>query len=274
MSDTALGDRMKAYESQYTSHRLMPLVPLCARMDGKAFHTFTRGLERPFDAGFSALMAETTRHLVAETNARCGYTQSDEISLVWYEEDPDTMFPFGGKLLKMTSVLASMTTSYFGRRLAEYLPAKADRLPLFDARVWSLPNLTEAVNYLHWRERDATRNSILMAAHTVYSPAQMHKKNTSELQDMMHAKGINWQNYPSAFKRGTFVQRRAVERPFTAEELDKLPPKHEARANPGLVIRRQDVVMLELPPLSKVTNRREVLFAGAEPVMREVVKLP
>lgn len=264
MRNDPLGERMKGYEREYAGRILMPLIPLCCRIDGKAFHTFTRGLDRPFDAAFSSLMVATTVHLTGETNAACGYTQSDEISLVWYEPDPETMFPFGGKLLKMTSILASMATAYFHRRLPDFLPSRVGRTPLFDCRVWSVPTLGEAVNYLYWRERDATRNSILMAAASVYSHAQMHGKNTVILQDMLKSKNINWSDYPPGFKRGTFARSRKVTRPFTAEELELLPPKHEARRDPGLVVERRVTEALKLPPLSKIDNKEGVLFRGED----------
>lgn len=264
MRNNPLGDRMKMYENEYAGRTLMPLVPLCCRIDGKAFHSFTRGLDRPFDGGLSDLMVATTIHLTGETNAACGYTQSDEISLAWYEPDPETMFPFGGKLLKLTSILASIATAYFNRRLAEFLPSRVGRMPLFDCRVWSVPTLGEAVNYFYWRERDATRNSILMAAASIYSHAQMHKKNTAILLNMLKDKNINWNDYPPAFKRGTFARSRKVARPFSAEELELLPPKHEARRKPDLVVERRVTEALRLPPLSKIDNKEGVLFQGED----------
>jgi tRNA(His) guanylyltransferase len=263
-----LDDRMKVYESRYSAERMMPLIPLCARMDGKAFHTFTAGLDRPFDQGFSDLMIETTTYLVGETGARCGYTQSDEISLVWVEDDPETMFPFDGKLLKLTSILAAMTTLAFNRSLPMSLPAKAGKEALFDARIWSVPNMAEAVNYLTWREQDATRNSINMAAQSVFSHRQLQGKNTKECQERLWHAGVNWNDYPRAFKRGTYVQRRSVDRPFTTTELERLPPKHEARLNPDLIVTRQEMIVLDLPPLSRIANLAAVLFAGAEPILR------
>lgn len=269
MKNSDLGNRMKLYEKQYADKQLLPLIPLCARMDGKAFHTFTNGLPRPYDKRLSELMVATTRYLVEETGALIGYTQSDEISLVWYTDDYKSQTYFNCNLLKMTSVLASLTTAYFNSRLAEMIPERAGRLALFDARVWNVPVLYEAANYLLWRELDATRNSITMAAQSYYSHNALHKKSSSEKQEMLFQKGINWNDYPAFFKRGTYIQKRRIERPFTPKELYTLPAKHRAHKDPNLVTSRQEVVNLDLPPLRKVVNRTEVIFNGVEPRFAE-----
>lgn len=256
----SLGNRMKFYEKQYSGQRLMNLIPICARMDGKAFHTFTKGLRRPYDERLSTLMVETTKYLVAETGANVGYTQSDEISLVWYTDSLDTMLFFDSKLLKMNSVLASMTSVYFNKRLAEFVPEKKEASPLFDSRVWNVPTTNEAALYLLWREQDATRNSVSMAAQAYYSHKELMGKSSSVKQEMLFQKGVNWNDYPENFRRGAYIQRRKVERVFTASELDQLPDKHEAKKNSNLMISRTEVVRISLPPLSKVVNRVEVLF--------------
>lgn len=262
-SNDSLGDRMKFYERQ-SATQLLPLIPICARMDGRAFHTFTAGLRRPYDERLSKLMVATTKYLVEETNAKIGYTQSDEISLVWFAKKEEQTF-FDRKLLKMTSMLSSITTAFFNRKLADYLPEKADKVPLFDARVWNVPVPYEACNYLIWREMDATRNSVSMAAQSEYSHGELQGKNSSVMQEMLFQKGINWNDYPSFFKRGTYVQRREVEKPLTATELAALPPKHNAHKNPQLTVKRHEVKVLELPPLAKLTNREAVVFEGATP---------
>src|SRR5581483_5540743 len=103
--------------------------------------------------------------------------------------------------------------------------------PMFDARVWNVPSQDEAANYFLWRERDARKNSVAMAAQSVCSHRELQNKNGSDMQEMLFQRGINWNDYPPQFKRGTFVRRKLVERPFTAAELEKLPAGHEARGN-------------------------------------------
>jgi hypothetical protein len=105
-----------------------------------------------------------------------------------------------------------------------------------------------------------------MAAAAYYSHKQLHGKNGSDKHEMLFQKGINWNDYPASFKRGTYVQRRTLAMPFSAEELDKLPPKHEARANPALIVERQVCTVLDMPPLGTIANRDAVIFGGAGPV--------
>lgn len=254
-----LNERMKAYE-KLNYRKLMPGLPSFGRVDGKCFSKFTKGLARPFDKRLSMLMIELTKYLVKETNAVIGYTQSDEITLMWYnKENPQGIF-YEGRVDKMIGELTALATGFFNQKLMEYLPEKVNLFPRFDARVWSVPNLDEAVNVFIWRERDCTKNSISMAAETVYSSEQVKHKNGSEKQDMLMLKGINWNDYPSYFKRGSYVQRLKKLIPFSAEEIERLPAKHEARTNPDLKIERNVVEVLDLQPISQVENRVETLF--------------
>lgn len=263
---TTLGDRMKVYEGIEAGRILMPLAPVLARLDGRAFHTFTRGLDRPYDQRLMKLMVETTQYLIEQTEALMGYTQSDEITLVWQADDIKSQILFDGRIQKMTSILAAMATAKFNQRLPEYLPKKASSLPLFDCRVWSVPSREEAANAFLWRELDATRNSVQMAGHAHFSHKALQGKSNAEVQDMLFKeKGINWNDYPASFKRGTWLQKRRVTRPFTTEEIEKLPQKHEARRNPDLKVERWEIRELAMPPFSQVSNRAEVIFAGADP---------
>lgn len=267
MSDD-LGDRMKGYEMAENGRRCMPLLPILARIDGRSFSRFTQGLERPFDRRLSELMIDTVKFLVRETNAACGYTQSDEITLAWYSPTTDSQVIFDGRISKLLSVLAGMTTAYFNRHLPARLPAEyADKLPHFDARVWNVPNLEEAANVFLWRELDAVKNSIQMASRHHYSHKQLDGKNTAEMLEMLRAKDVDWDDFPDFFKRGTYVQRRKTSRKFTTDELERLPALHEARKDPDLMVERTDYVALELPPLLRVDNRVGVLFRGEAPVV-------
>jgi tRNA(His) guanylyltransferase len=263
--EDSLGDRMKMFENLEAGRRLMPLLPVIARMDGRNFHTFTKGLERPYDERFSRLMVEVTKQLVRESNARVGYTQSDEISLILYAEGYDNQVYFDGRVHKMVSQLAAQTSAIFNFLLPNYLPEKAaarhvERLPTFDARLFTVPNLTEATNAILWREQDATKNSISMAARAYYSHNELLNKSGSEMQELLFAKGVNWNNYPDFFKRGSYVQRKTVTQKFTTEELEALPP--------NLEFERIEISSVSLPPLARVTNRERVLLYAEEPILR------
>ena len=165
----------------------------------------------------------------------------------------------------MISDLAAMCSVYFNRLLPKYLPEKADKMPRFDCRVFNVPTLDEAVNTFLWRELDATKNSISMASQHYYSHKQLDGKNGSEKQEMLFQKGVNWNDYPTFFKRGTYIQRKRVLTKFTTDELSKLPAKHAARQNPDLEIERWVVDKVELPPLNKITNRVDVIIYGKKP---------
>ena len=258
---------MKQYEQDW-DQRLIPMLPAIARLDGKAFHTFTKGLTRPYHKPLSDLMVNTTKHLVEQWNCCIGYTQSDEITLIWLAPDFKAELPFGGRVQKLCSLLAADCSGVFWEMVHDD-PGMPDRCktarPKFDCRVFNVPNETEAANCLIWREMDATRNSVSMAAQSMYSHNQLHGKSCAEMHDMLHEKGVNWNDYPPFFKRGTYIQKRYVDRPFTTEEIDKLPEKHMARTNPNLRVVRSDYIEVDMPPFTKVINRTGVIFLGEEP---------
>ena len=128
-----------------------------------------------------------------------------------------------------------------------------------------MPTREEAINTLLWRERDASKNSLSMAARHYYPHAALDGLRGPELHERLHEAGVNWNDYPAVFKRGTFVRRESVRRPFDADELESLPAQHEARRNPELVIERTVVQAIEMPPFDKVSNRIAVVFDGASP---------
>jgi tRNA(His) 5'-end guanylyltransferase len=265
MKNDDFGNRMKEYEAHETKRRFLPLLPVLARLDGRAFHSWTADLNRPYGQRFIDLMATVTRYLVQETNAVVGYTASDEISLAFYSDNPKSQIFFDGKIFKMTSMLASLCTAKFNQSTSEFFRTPRP-VGHFDCRVWQVPNKTEAANSLLWREQDATRNSILSAGYAHFSHKSMHGLNTAQVQDkLMIEKGVNWNDYPAYFKRGMWFQRRKLKRKFTPDELANLPPKHTARKDPNLVVERTDILPLDMPPFGSVTNREGVVFDGKTP---------
>jgi tRNA(His) 5'-end guanylyltransferase len=264
------GDRMKAYEAMETARVLDRDVPIYARIDGRSFSSFAHGMRRPFDLRMTAAMVGTMKHLVGETHARIGYTQSDEISLVWSCDSPERQPLFGGKVHKLTSVLASMAAASFASeiRLA-FEPEVSERLlaalPHFDCRVFSLPSKTEAANALLWRAMDARKNAVSMATRSVYSAKQMHGKDQSAMRAMLADKGIEFEDYPASFKWGTWARRVTFDRGFTAEELARIPEKH--RPPPDSVVARSEVRTIAMPEFHRVSNRVAVVFDGASPLI-------
>lgn len=265
MSQDDLGDRMKEFESLEAGRRLMSQLPICVRIDGRSFSKFTRGLMRPYDERMSRCMIETTKYLVEQTKALIGYTQSDEISLVYYQENYNSQNFFNGKVQKLTSVLASLATVKFNSLLPEHLPEKAGLLPVFDCRVWNVPNIIEAVNTLVWREIDATKNSVSMAARHYFSHNELQDKGRADMMDMLHSKGVNWNDYPTFFKRGTYIQRRVKMMPFPKDKIQFQPPEHEIHTNPDLMVERSVIEELILPPITKIINKVGVILRGEQP---------
>jgi tRNA(His) guanylyltransferase len=266
-SKDALGDRCKRFEAAEAGRRAMPGIPLLARLDGRAFHTFTRGLNRPFDERFGRCMVETARMLVDNLHALVAYTQSDEITLIWWvPANGPTEYPFDGRFQKLASISAGLASASFARLATEHLPEKSRSLPSFDARVWQVPTREDAIDVLVWREDDATKNSLSMAARAHYSHAEMHGKGGAQLHDLLHARGVNWHDYPVRFKRGVYLRREAVVRPFTDEQLARIPERH--RPAPGVTVTRSEVRVMDLAPIRRVANAVEVVFDGAAPCER------
>lgn len=228
----ALGARMKDHE-----HRTRYFIPkrtyTVIRLDGKAFHTFTRGCVKPFDRMLMTAMQEATLELCKDIqNVKMGYTQSDEITLILTDFDTrDTCQWFDGNLQKISSVSASIVTAAFNKAwqrlsLAAYMEDFKDavvdhaglfyaieqfiaELPTakFDSRVYTVSEYWEAYNSVLWRQQDASKNSIQMVAQRLYSHAELQGKNTGVLQEMIFQKGQNWNDFPTDCKRGAFVVR-------------------------------------------------------------------
>lgn len=258
----ALGDRCKAFEMAEAGRKALPYLPVLARLDGKAFHTFTKGLDRPYDKRFTDCMVEATKYLVQETHALTGYTQSDEITLLFHFEKEESQFPFDGRFQKLTSVMAGQASVAFYKALLKHLPKKADSTPVFDCRVWQVPRKQDACEVFLWREADASKNSLNMLAQSEYSHKELQGKKGRDMHDMLHIKGVNWNDYPAFFKRGTYVQRKRVERELTLKERMAIPEQHRPT---GPVI-RTEVQELLMPPISRLLNPVEVLFKGDAPV--------
>ena len=263
-----LGDRMKGYERVEPGRRLDPRQgPIYARLDGRGFSRFARGLRRPFDERLSAAMAATAGALLSETDALVAYAQSDEISLVWSLDgaEPDRQIWFDGKVQKMASVLAAYATAAFTRAVLgspdPEFRAYAARLPHFDARVLSLPSREEAANALLWRELDATRNAVMMTAQSVSSHRRLQRVGIAGLRDVIAEAGIDFGAYPTAFRRGTWLRRITVERTLSEDERARIPERH--RPADGALVTRSEVASVDMPPFASVRNRVEVLFEGA-----------
>ena len=229
-----LGIRMKTFYEQIPKTKLMRRTPVAIRIDGKVFHTFTRGFDKPFDEIFIKSMQATMKYL-CENIQGCvlGYTQSDEITLILVDYknlNSDAWFDY--EVQKMCSIAASMATMAFNRefekrvddfelnhlvnldgcieydcdanrQLAEVYYNAIEKGAMFDARVFNIPK-EEVTNLIYWRQLDATRNSIQMVGQANFSHKQLHGKSCNMIQDMlMTEKNINWNDFPTHQKRGS-----------------------------------------------------------------------
>ena len=201
------GNRMKDYENAYRV-KLPKRLPVLIRIDGKAFHTYTRGMKKPFDMDLMQAMWETCKYLAANVmGCKVAYHQSDEISLLLTNYDKLTTESwFDNNLQKMASISASLATAKFNETMREKYPEK--QLALFDARVWTLPH-DEVCNYFLWRQQDATKNSISMVAQANFPHKQLQGLNGKQMQDkLMLEKGINWNDIPTWQKRGACITKQ------------------------------------------------------------------
>ena len=223
-----LGDRMKKNYENRTRILLPRRTYTIIRIDGKAFHTYTKGCERPFDKGLIADMNATAEYLCKNIQgAVIGFVQSDEISVLMTDfTTHETDAWFDGNVQKIVSVSSSMATSKFNqlRTIRWFLNLEEDldnlsvaglipeiKLAEFDARTFTIPSKTEVMNYFIWRQQDTVRNSISSVAQSLYSSKKLHGKNMSEQQEMIFQKGINWNDYDSTLKRGRFVFKEKYE---------------------------------------------------------------
>jgi len=263
MKTDDLGDRMKAYEAHECERRFIAGLPIYARIDGRGFSKFTRGMGRPYDIRLTNAMIDTTKTLVRETHATVGYVQSDEISLLWKDSDL-----FDRKSHKLHSVLASLAAAAFANAVIEHFDdwkSQLAKMPHFDARVVAMPSEVEAANMMLWRNLDATKNAISMAAHAYFSHRELQNMKSIQKKEMLFTKGINFDDYPYFFKRGTWVRTVTKERFLTPEELMRIPEKHQ----PTGMVTRSETVAYDLPPLNRITNPVAVLFENAQPLLHE-----
>lgn len=241
----ALGDKHKRLESTFTGLSLTPGVPYIIRLDGRAFHTFTKNFERPFSDKIRDAMVETTKALVHHTRADIGYTQSDEITLGFFG-GRDSM-DFDGRVMKMATVLAGYCSVAFYKEISKnWMSNTYDLFPCFDARVWHVKNDETILENLLWRQQDAMRNSASMAAHAYFSVKELHKVGRSDQIKMLAAQGIDWHAYHYHYRHGTFVKKVPVlvdPANYPQDLIDKLSPEQLQKLPKEPFIRNRTVAL-------------------------------
>ena len=219
----ALGQRMKKYEG-VAKTVLMSRTPVAIRVDGKAFHTFTKNLKKPFDTIFVNAMIQTMETMCQNIqNCIFGYVQSDEITFILKDyEQLNTSAWFDNEVQKLCSISASMATYYFNLYFREkaqhFIDVSSDSQysdvlrraiispAMFDARCFNIPR-EEVVNLIYWRQLDAVRNSIQAAGQAQFSHKQLMHKSCNMIKEMLEENGTPWEKFPTYLQRGTCARR-------------------------------------------------------------------
>ena len=269
-----LADRMKKYEAVTTEFSLVPRLPIYARIDMRAGHSFCKNLDKPFDKAYTDAMKAATAYIVEKANAVLGYCQSDEASFVWLDS---TKMPFETRLFKLQSVLASMFTSaFFNACLGTKIESKArcitsTSFPSFDCRVCNIPSLDECANMILWRERDSIKNSITLLALEHFSTNQINKKNSVDKIKMLADIGVDYNSTLSpGQRRGFYFRRELYSKVLTVEDLATIPEKNWPKldSNGERTVTRSHVVEFSLGvKLEKIQNKVNALFFKEEPVV-------
>ena len=296
-----LGTRMKTFYENIPKTRLMRRVPVAIRLDGKAFHTFTRGFQKPFDFVLMDTMQQTMKYL-CENIQGCvfGYTQSDEITLILVDYQKFTSSAwFDYEVQKICSISASMATMAFNKffsqevdkwgvetfgwewyeggtndpevintsewKLAEIYSKAIDKGALFDARCFNIPK-EEVTNLIYWRQLDATRNSIQMVGQAHFSHNELQDKTCNMIQDMLMTKyGINWNDFTTPCKRGTACIRVGKK---VTENIKREPqPFGEDRVITTIIEERPIWVIDKNMPILKGEDRKyvdDLIYIGEE----------
>lgn len=271
MARDVLGERMKEFYEYIPRTKLMRRVPVAIRIDGKAFHTFTKDFRKPFDRVLISTMQRTMKYL-CENIQGCvlGYTQSDEITLILVDyKKLNSAAWFDYEIQKMCSVAASMATMTFNKvfaemvedykvkcytndvlsqgvetqqeqqRYIEVLCKAVEKGAMFDARVFNIPR-EEVTNLIYWRQVDATRNSIQMVGQANFSHKELQNKSCDMIQDMlMTKKRINWNDFPTHLKRGSCC----IKEEYSLDE--SLPRKHWVIDNEIPIFKGEDRQYIE-----------------------------
>ncbi len=294
MIDTLMTRMKESYEMRtrtYLPRRTYTII----RLDGCSFSNYTKNLERPYDKALIEDMNETARYLCSKIQgARFAYVQSDEISILLTDFDKTTTSAwFDSEVQKIISVSAAMATAKFNHLRALRMFNKQDidvgdvifgelpkqKLAYFDSRAFTIPDPIEVANYFIARQKDCTRNSITMAAQSVYSHSELEGKSSNEKQEMLFQKGINWNDYPTRYKRGGFITRVGHEMVMT-ELMGIVPIETVTDENDQASIQklrddkktfvRQDWECVELPEFTKDTS---FLYSRIPVIANEIISL-
>ena len=252
MDNSDLANRMKEYEKR-NQYYLQKRTPVAIRVDGRSFHTFTKGFQRPFDDVLMKTMQETAKYMCENIQgAKFAYVQSDEITIILVDYDTlETDCWFNYRTDKLCSIAASMATMAFNKifkenvetfeinniKVIKYMEDEKknktinlidtyykaiEKGAMFDARCFNIAK-EEVTNLIYWRQLDAARNSIQMVGQANFSHKELQNKTCNMIQDMLHEqKGINWNDFPTYQKRGSCCIYVDVQNPESISDGDRI----------------------------------------------------
>ena len=242
MKHDEFGDRMKGYEKDFTSSNVGIDDVLCVRLDGKGFSKFTKGFKKPFDDILTGVMVSTMMNLVKETHANIGYTQSDEITLIYTPGEKAKEYMYGGKVSKINSILASMATYYFNNDLAACI--SVGKPAFFDCRAWAVPDIAEASNVLLWRAQDAKKNSTsALFRWTAGHKAMKDLDQAGMKKYLLENNGVDWNSLPNKWKYGTYAKPVTIESYLTEDDLSHIP---ENKRPKNLLVKRTKIQQINV----------------------------
>lgn len=236
-----LGNRMKENYENRTRYFLPRRTFTILRLDGKAFHTYTKGLKKPFDNGLSEDIDNAIIAMLPQIQGSVfAYTQSDEISILLTDfATPQTDTWFDGNIQKICSVASSIMTAEFNKkrllRIGRFIDDVAEEknvtniidtqdLAYFDCRAFTIPDRVEVMNYFRWRQQDCIRNSVSMVAQVNYSHKELHGKSQSMMHEMLHQKGVNWTtDFTDEEKNGRVVIKETYSVPRVSFDIESIP---------------------------------------------------
>lgn len=255
-----LGNEFKQYEKNFTLQKFMKGLPIVVRLDGRHFHTFCKGLEKPYSQAFMDCMKYTCLELGKEFNPSFIYSQSDEISMVFF--GPDVMFD--GTVQKYISNLSATASVKFNKIVRDLIPSHVNKDATFDCRVYQLPDAQSCFDNIVWRQIDAMKNSVSLLSCNHFSPKELSGKSTKDRKEMLANIGVDWNiisDTNQQFARGAFFKRKAVDKKVDFPITDKILAKNPniSKLGDDYYVRRNEWNEVIVPRLSKITEDDEAL---------------
>lgn len=221
-----LGDYLKTIEHNCTTLKIDGRGYVYARLDGRSFHTLTRGLERPFSGKFATVMRETALEVAKHFHADICYVQSDEISLGWFPLEKDNSeFSFSGKLHKLTSVMASYCSAAFILKYEYQFEDEPKQIPAFDCRIMDVSE-DDFAKFFLWRAKDCFKNSVSAISEANFGSKAVHGKHGGERLTMLEMADIRLSDFDSRLIYGTYYIPKLVELPMDDEMRNKIPERN------------------------------------------------